>query len=400
MSVIFILLLLFVAVMGIYDYVIPDHFSVFSGDEMPKYFLLSIEENSSAISAVSASVDDDSRIVTSCEARANLLGIIPLKKVAVNYYDNIRLYPGGMPFGVKFYTQGVLVVGFTEVENGGLKFSPAYDSGLRVKDVIISVGGRDVNTVDEIITLIEKSEGKELDIGYKRDNSVYHTSLIPKYSDADGRYKAGMWIRDSTAGIGTVTFINPENNAFAGLGHGICDIDTGELMPLMKGTVTDVVINGLVKGKAGDPGELKGYFSSEKTGTLIGNTEAGVYGLFLQRPDSIPEEALPIALRNEVREGKAYIWCTLENGTAKKYEIEITDINRNSNSVTKSFVVKITDPALLELSGGIIQGMSGSPIIQNGKIVGAVTHVLINDPATGYGIFIENMLINMPEILR
>ncbi len=387
LSIIFALLLVFSAVVGIYDYIVPQSVSVFKGESAPDYFLLSIKEETT-----------DSE-TTNTRAKANLLGIIPLKSVNVNYFDRIKLYPGGIPFGVKFFTQGVLIVGFTEVENDGKKTSPAYDGGLRVKDIITSINGKEVNTVEEVTRLVEASDGKSVDISYLRDNSPRQTKLTPQFSSSESRYKAGMWIRDSTAGIGTVTFINPANNAFGGLGHGICDVDTGELMPLMRGNVTDVTINGISKGTAGAPGEIKGYFSGEKTGSLLENTHSGVYGVFTKLPEKVPEGPLPIALKKDIKEGKAYIWSTLDNDCAKKYEVRISDINRSGNDTTKNFIVKVTDPALLEQSGGIVQGMSGSPIIQNGKIVGAVTHVLINDPTTGYGIFIENMLKNMPELL-
>ncbi|NLK40215.1 MAG: SpoIVB peptidase [Clostridiales bacterium] len=399
LSIVLTLLLLFTAVVGIYDYFVPDQVSVFSGESTPAYFLVTLDENPEAVPA-SAVANGLPSAITETSARAKLFGILPIKSVDVNYYDNIKLYPGGMPFGVKFFTQGVLVVGFTEVDSSSGKISPAYESGLRVKDIITSINGKEVNTVEEITSFIEESGGKPLSIGYMRNNTEHHTSLTPIFSTSESRYKAGVWIRDSTAGIGTVTFINPANKAFAGLGHGICDVDTGELMPLMKGSVTNVTISGITKGLAGAPGEIKGYFTGDKTGTLIGNTEAGVYGMFTEVPSGVPEGPLPIALRNQVKEGKAYIWSTLENDAPRKYEINISDINRNSNALTKSFVIKVTDPALLELSGGIVQGMSGSPIIQNGRIVGAVTHVLINDPTTGYGIFIENMLKSMPQLLK
>jgi stage IV sporulation protein B len=208
-----------------------------------------------------------------------------------------------------------------------------------------------------------------------------------------------MWIRDSTAGIGTVTFINPDNNMFAGLGHGICDVDTAELMPMLKGQIIDVTISAVNKGKPGYPGELQGYFNPEKIGSLIGNTDTGVYGIYSKIPDNIPTEPLPIGLRQEVEEGRAYIYCTTDSNEVEKYEIEIIKINQNSSDL-KNFIIKITDPKLLEATGGIVQGMSGSPVVQNDKIIGAVTHVLINDPTKGYGIFIESMLKNMVDILN
>ena len=237
----------------------------------------------------------------------------------------------------------------------------------------------------------EESEGKELKLTYKRDGKEYTTTVTPVLSSDDNKYKTGMWIRDSGAGIGTVTFIEPQTLTFGGLGHGICDIDTGELMPISHGNVTNVTINGITKGVSGSPGELKGYFGKEKLGELYENTERGVFGRFFSPPSDIPEDALPVASSDEVKEGPAYIWCTLANNKVTKYAIEITTINRRDSN-TKNFSVKVTDPALKNECGGIVQGMSGSPIIQNGKIVGAVTHVLVGDPTSGYGIFIENML--------
>jgi len=217
------------------------------------------------------------------------------------------------------------------------------------------------------------------------------------FSKEEGKYVTGLYVRDSGAGIGTVTFIVPETGAFGGLGHGICDGETGELIPMQRGSVVGVTISGVVKGLAGSPGEVKGYFSSGKTGTLLGNTECGVYGILAKLPEKLPCEPLPIGLRNTVKEGKATIYCTLDGTAPQEYDIEISDIHRDSHS-NKCFTVKVTDTDLINKTGGIIQGMSGSPIIQNGKLVGAVTHVLINDPTCGYGIFIENMLDQMGDL--
>ena len=182
----------------------------------------------------------------------------------------------------------------------------------------------------------------------------------------------------------------PETNFFGGLGHGICDGETGAVIPMERGTVTDVTINGVVKGVAGAPGELRGSFKNNKTGSLLENTSCGVFGIFTALPEN-HGELLPIALKNEVKSGDAYIICTLDSGNPQKYTVKITDINHDASG-SKCFSIKITDSRLLSKTGGIVQGMSGSPIIQNGKLVGAVTHVMVNDPTTGYGIFIENML--------
>lgn len=313
--------------------------------------------------------------------------------------NSLKLYPGGMPFGVKFFTEGVLVVGFCDINNGAGTVNPAYSAGIRLKDVITAVNGKTLGSASELTSIIEKSGGEAVSITYTRDKNEYTVAVTPIYSEADGRYKTGVWVRDSGAGIGTVTFIMPADNSFAGLGHGICDGDTGELVPMDRGVVTSVTISGLTRGIPGDPGEIKGYFGPGKCGSLVGNTDFGVYGVFSEPPAPSPEGPLPAASRYQVKEGAAYIWCTLDTNEIKKYSIEISAVNTGSEG-NKCFTVTITDPALLEKTGGIIQGMSGSPIIQNGRIIGAVTHVLINDPSRGYGIFVENMLKNMPEILR
>ena len=312
-------------------------------------------------------------------------------------YKDKKLYPGGVPFGVKFYTDGIIVIGFSDVEQEGGRCNPAYDAGLRLKDVITSVNGKELSGAAELTKLVESSEGNPLELTYVRGGKSYSVKVTPRYSTAEGRYKSGLWVRDSGAGIGTVTYIDPETLSFGGLGHGICDGDTGELIPMDRGSVMDVKINGITKGTPGAPGEIKGYFNSGKTGTLISNTACGVYGILGQLPSGLPEPPLPVGSRNDVTEGEAYIRCTLDDGGAQKYSIRISDINRAANG-NKCFTVTVTDKALIEKTGGIVQGMSGSPIIQNGKLVGAVTHVLINDPTTGYGIFIENMLSGAEKI--
>ena len=301
------------------------------------------------------------------------------------------VYPGGMPFGVKFITDGVLVVGFCDVHNGGKISNPSLDAGLRQGDLILKVNGTPLSGAAELTDLVEKGNGAAIQVLYSRDGKEYQTSLTPAYSGAEGRYKTGIYVRDSGAGIGTVTFIVPETYAFGGLGHGICDAETGALLPIQRGSVVGVTISGVVKGLSGSPGEVKGYFSSGKTGSLLSNTECGVYGVLSSLPAGTPSDPIATGKRDELKAGKAHIYCTLDSNKTECYEIEIFDIHREATS-NKCFSIRVTDSRLLEKTGGIIQGMSGSPIIQNGNLVGAVTHVLINDPTTGYGIFIENML--------
>ncbi len=310
-------------------------------------------------------------------------------------YQELRLYPGGTPFGIKFLTAGVMIVGFHDSD--AYCVNPAKKAGLQCNDIILSIGGKELGGAAELSALVEASGGKPLTLCYHRSGTDYTTTLTPAFSKEEGKYVSGIYVRDSGAGIGTVTFVVPETGAFGGLGHGICDSETGELIPMQRGSVVGVTISGVVKGLAGDPGEVKGYFSSGKTGTLLGNTDCGVYGIFAKLPEKLPCEPLPLGLRNTVKEGKATIFCTLDGTTPQEYEIEISDIHRDSHS-NKCFTVKVTDVDLINKTGGIIQGMSGSPIIQNGKLIGAVTHVLINDPTTGYGIFIENMLNQMGDL--
>ncbi|MBQ9085952.1 MAG: SpoIVB peptidase [Clostridia bacterium] len=320
-----------------------------------------------------------------------------LQTAANTRYREMKLYAGGMPFGIKFLTEGVLIVGFHDLPGIDSSKNPSRAAGLQCNDMILRINDIPLSCANDLNKTVEKSQGAPLRLLYSRNGTKQTTTLTPVYSQEEGRYTTGIYVRDSGAGIGTITFILPDTYAFAGLGHGICDSGTGKLIPMQRGSVVGVTINGVVRGLSGSPGEVKGYFSSGKTGTLIGNTDCGVYGVLAKLPEKIPCDPLPVGLREEVKEGKAYIYCALDSPTNQRYEIEISHIQRDSTS-NKCFTVKVTDPALLEKTGGIIQGMSGSPIIQNGKIVGAVTHVLINDPTTGYGIFIENMLNQMGDL--
>ena len=311
--------------------------------------------------------------------------------------SSLRLYVGGVPFGVKFLTEGVIITGLSDVLSSSGRSCPAADAGLRLNDVIIEVNGEIVIDAQMLSSLAENSGGKAMSVTYTRNGEKRDTTIMPKFCDSEGKYKTGLYVRDSGAGIGTVTYIMPDTLSFGGLGHGICDGETGKLIPMQRGSVVGVTINGVVKGLSGTPGEVKGYFSSGKTGTLLENTNNGVFGVFASLPQGLPSQPIPVGTRNEIRSGKAYIYCTLDGTTPQRYEIQISEIRKDSTS-NKCFNVKVTDKALLEKSGGIVQGMSGSPIIQNGKLVGAVTHVLVNDPTAGYGIFIENMLSQMGNL--
>jgi len=333
-----------------------------------------------------------------------------------------QVYLGGMPFGVKFNTEGVMVVGFCDVENiagrGNRAVNPAREAGIRLKDVITHINGIPLTGAEDLSRAVESCGGKPLAFTVRRcvagsaakinksdkskgrsmGSEVLVINVTPVKSPEEGRYKTGLWIRDSGAGIGTVTFVIPSTNAFAGLGHGICDGDTGELIPMKRGQVTDVTISGIDKGEPGDPGAIKGYFAPGKTGTLVGNTDCGVYGIYATRPSTATQK-VALAQRSEVKDGEATILCTLDDGHLGRYSAVISHIDTTAQG-SKCFTVTVTDPTLIAKTGGIVQGMSGSPLVQNGKLIGAVTHVLVGDPTTGYGIFVDNMLRDMPELLK
>lgn len=306
-------------------------------------------------------------------------------------YANLRLCPGGVPFGVKFVTDGVLIVRIDK--------DTAASGVLYPGDRVTAVDGKTVKTAAELSDAVNAGGGKPITISYRHGNTDRQLTLTPHYDTTDGRYKTGLFVRDSGAGIGTVTFLRKEDNAFGGLGHGICDTESGKLIPMNRGSVSNVTVNGLTKGVSGTPGELKGYFTSGKIGTLLSNTECGVFGIFTAPPAGMQAESVAVAAKEEIREGEATIRCTLGDDGVREYKAEISAIRLDATG-PKCFTVKITDPALLARSGGIVQGMSGSPILQNGKLVGAVTHVMVSDPSVGYGIFIENMLDRMEQTLQ
>ena len=317
---------------------------------------------------------------------ANRSAVEPDTAVAVS--TGVRyLLPGGMPFGIKLETDGVVVIGFTKSSSESA--SPAELAGIMRGDVIKALDGRAISDAGELSALVEASGGKAISVTVMRGEKRLTKTLTARL-DAEGCYRAGLKVRDATAGIGTVTAIDPVTMAFVGLGHGICDSDTGVLMPLKKGEVFDVSVTSIRKGAQGAPGEIKGYFSSSACGTLFSNTAYGICGRFHGKCfDHI--SPVPVAKRDEVTLGKATVICTLGDNTRREYEIELVKMT-NPSGREKNFVIEVTDPALLAETGGIVQGMSGSPILQNGKIIGAVTHVTVGDPTRGYGILIENML--------
>ena len=323
-------------------------------------------------------------------ANIELMGVIPVKSVQVTPTDEKSVIVCGTPFGVKMFTDGVMVVGLSNIETSEGSLCPAQSSGLQKGDIIHSIDGTAVYTNEEIAYCIENSDGKCLTFSVRRDDKPITLSITPQKSVNENKYKAGFWVRDSSAGIGTLTFYDPESNVFAGLGHAICDSDTGSTLPLLSGDVVSACISSVKKGTAGTPGELGGTFIfSDELGTLEINNETGLYGL---ASEELCGTSYPIAPKQTVQEGAAIILSTINGTEAKEYSIDIKKVSLTEETLTKNMVIEVSDPELIKETGGIVQGMSGSPIIQDGKLVGAITHVFVNDPTKGYAIFAENML--------
>lgn len=344
---------------------------------------------------------EDEKRVASGTARASqneveidLLNIIPVKTAEITNSKRKYVILGGELFGVKLYTDGVLVVDTDMVETENGKVNPAQEAGLRVGDIIKSVNNEKISSTKSLANKIQASNGEKMKFDIVRNNRNLTIEFETFKEKATGKYKAGLWVRDSTAGLGTVTFYNSSNNTFAGLGHGIYDVDTNEIMPMNNGKVFNAYANGIYKSSTGSVGELCGIITGKSIGELCLNNDMGVYGF----TETDKTEAVPVAVKQEVTTGKAKIYCTLDDSGVKSYDIEIKKIYSNSDSVNKDMIIEVTDKALLEKTGGIVQGMSGSPIIQNGKLVGAVTHVFVNDPTKGYAIYIERMLETVEDM--
>lgn len=328
-------------------------------------------------------------------ATVKLLGVFPVKQVSVHRADDMEVLLGGEVFGMKLYTSGVLVVGLTDVDAAGGCRHPAQDAGIRAGDVIESINGQTVTTKGEVAALVERSNGQPMTLRVRRDGVTATVRFAAVMSVGEGRYKAGLWVRDSSAGIGTVTFTVPATGAFAGLGHPICDADTGEVLPIATGEIVPARIYSITRGVSGDAGELCGGFDGACYGTLTVNGATGVYGRL--RAPQTTGEWITVAPRQEVTAGPAQLRCTLDDTGPQWYDVQITKVRCGGE---QDMDITVTDPELLRRTGGIVQGMSGSPIVQNGKLVGAVTHVLVNDPTRGYAIFAENMLATAGSVAK
>ena len=372
---------------------LPDRYSVVAGEEITfasAYPIRMVQREETQPSDLAGS---------SYQMDLKLLGTIPVKTVEVNVVDRKLVTVSGAPFGIKMFTDGLMVVGMSDIPTTGGRVNPAKAAGLEIGDVIKTFNGQKLATNEQLAELMLENGSGPVRVEVERDGSPFSTSIQPVRSTGDDQYRLGVWVRDSSAGIGTLTYLDQNSGLFTGLGHAVCDVDTGEVMPLSNGEVVPARITGCKRGEAGTPGELKGKFTEElPLGVLSANTETGVYGLLRSRTLYLGEE-MPLAMKHEVQTGKAYIYTTVEGTQPKRYEIEIEKLSLGEDENGQNMVLHVTDPELLRRTGGIVQGMSGSPIIQNGMLVGSVTHVFVKDPTRGFGVFAENIQNNANNMI-
>lgn len=380
---------------------IPDNLILMQGEELniKTMFGLNLANSSGqTIEAMASDTEKISKEVGKLDLSLNL-GNFSLKDVTVNVIPNTVVIPGGEAIGLRLYTSGVLVVGMSEIVGTDNKsYSPYKDSGLQEGDMIVKIDDKAITCTSDLITKVNECNGNSVEITYVRDGNNYITEIKPTKTE-ENEYKLGLWVRDAAAGVGTITYYDPESQMFGALGHGILDIDTDQLIDIAKGEVITSKILSIVKGEKGKPGEVQGSIDNGKViGEVYKNTNFGIYGKLTDVSLIEGGKTLEVMPRDEVKLGKATIICTLDNNKREEYEIEIERLYTSTNRNNKNMIIKVTDKRLLEKTGGIIQGMSGSPILQDGKFVGAVTHVMVNNPEKGYGIFADTMLKQMKEV--
>lgn len=379
-------------------------FSIYMGTLIPSsmYFTQGEEVEIKSLPMVTlrqSQIDGSKTVLQSAsklEYEALLFGVLPVKTVNVSTGTAKKVSVAGTPFGIKMFSDGVMVVGFSEILTSTGYQSPAKLAGIKMGDIIVKMNGIQTKSNSDVENIITKSKQSPILVNYLRDGSAHDATLVPALDTNTGGYRSGMWVRDSSAGVGTMTFYDTQRNLFAGLGHGIKDADTQKDIRLLSGEIVPVKITGLVKSKNGEAGELKGAFlTSFASGKVLMNQPSGVYGQIFSVPN---DNMMEISSPQEVQVGKAYIMTTISGTKPKLYSIEIEKVALNSQNQNKNMVIKITDPELLALTGGIVQGMSGSPIVQNGKLVGAVTHVFVNQVERGYGVFAQNMMFTLDAL--
>ena len=399
---ILVLLSIFVYISSIES--IPENIVIFEGEKLNLKIItgLSLDNSSDYQTQLTSSNINNEKInkAGSSNLQLSLFGNIKIKNVNIDVIPKTKVIPIGSSIGMKLYTKGVLVVGMSQIDtDDNQKEKPYENSGIEQGDTIIEVNNNEIGNTDELIQEVNKSNGNAISIKYVRNNKTMKTSITPVKSENE--YKLGLWVRDAAAGVGTLTFYEPSTNMFMSLGHGITDIDTEQIVEIANGELVTANIISINKGEKGKPGEIRGTIDNGyEIGSIYKNTNFGVYGSLINK-NNIPidtSKEMEVATREEIKEGEAKILCQLDNSGPKEYKIEIEKIYSSNNEDNKSMLIKITDESLIEKTGGIIQGMSGAPIIQNGKFIGAITNVLVNDPTQGYAIFGDLMIKQMRDV--
>lgn len=398
-KIVIILLLFVIYIYVCYFSFLPSNYIIIQGESLKINTLLGttlVQKESNNLQTVQTVSNLNNKQVGKVDFSLSLFHLFKVKDLSVNVIPKTSVVPIGKAIGMKLYTDGVLVVGMSEIEGK----RPYENTGIQEGDRIIQINENDIRNTTELMKEVNASKGDKIHIKYIHEEETITTSMKPVKSGEDG-YKLGLWVRDAAAGVGTLTFYEPDTKMFATLGHGILDVDTSDLIKIANGELVTTNILNIQKGEKGKPGEIRGTIESGYTlGRITKNTAFGVYGM-LDAPSYLSistKDAIDVATREEIKTGAAQIICELENGKTQYFNIEIQKVFIGNNEDNKSMLLKVTDEELLDKTGGIIQGMSGAPIVQDGKFIGAVTHVLVNDPSQGYGVFADIMLKQMRQV--
>ena len=400
-------LLIFLTIVYIYMCAIdaiPKNTILFEGEQLNIKKIIGISlvnKNYDTILTSTESIEENTQELGTTNLEVKLFNTFNVKDIDVSIIKRTKVIPVGQVAGLKLYTTGVLVVGMSEIKGiDNKKYKPYENTGIQEGDTIVQIENDEITGTKELIQKVNSSKGKELNLKYVRDGEILECAISPVKTGAS-EFKLGLWVRDSAAGIGTMTYYEPETKNFAALGHGITDVDTGKLINISNGQFITTKVLSIIKGEDGAPGKIQGSISEQSNiGTIKKNSIFGIYGVAedLQKIKIDPNKKMNVAIRNEIELGEATILCSLDDEKTKEYKIQIEKIYLNNNYDNKSMLIKVTDKELIEKTGGIIQGMSGSPVIQNGKFIGAITNVLVNDPTKGYVVFGDLMIKEMRSV--
>lgn len=369
---------------------------------IPKQIVLLEGENYKIRTLLGIDVIQTSAVVSengnTSQVNLNMFGNT-VKQINVTRLENIEVIPVGKIIGLKLYTNGVLIVGMSEIENVNHQKERPYENlNIQEGDTILKVNDLEIQTIENLQKEINKSDGKNIDLTILKEDGTIETSNIKPVKVSNTEYKLGLWVKDAATGVGTLTYYEPNSKSFAALGHGITDSDTDKLIDIDSGNIVTSKIVSIQKGEQGKPGEIRGSIINQPTiGKVYKNTEFGIYGELtnLSNIKFNYSNKLKVALREEIQEGNAKVLCSVDGNETEEYNIKIEKIYKDNNEDNKSMLIEVTDKNLINKTGGIIRGLSGAPIIQNGKFIGAITNVLVNSPTKGYAIFGDIMIKNM-----